>query len=625
MKPILININEMSDSREVYESRPNIFFTLFIYLVLGILAVALIWMYFGRIDVVVKSEGMLRPNNQVATVVNTFGGTLEAVNVEDGASVREGDTLYTVEHGDLITELDYYKEQLSDTEGILNLLSKYKQSVKDGVNYFTVSPEEEEYYLKYQGYDINYQLMQNNVSYSDKERELNLSSISDQLNLSIENLTYTKALKNAINQNKNLFSNTGIEQVYYNRFLKYKSDYDSLVTQYNSAKVEIDNSTTEEGLVNSLDYYTGVLEGFNQLKSSVIRGKNIFEKTNSYSLQYDDFVNKKANLTTAYEQSKENYNVNKELEGLAVTEWEVLQSKTAMEEAERAINSYELSFLSNISSNISETEKNIGDIKLTKENTVSKDKLYEENESGRIAALDNFKLKYLVELDATIASLQDNIINLEANKSNLELQGDKTLLLDKQENSEANLVEYRNNELRTTISSINTYNNKQRELETSIDKINTQIESTIVKATISGVVNSNIELVQGDILSSGTEVLTIIPENDSEYKVSVYVGNQDVGKLKVGMNTKFNIYALPNNEYGYLTGTIAKISNDLKVDANNGSGYYLVEAELDRKTLFDTQGQKAELKAGMTCQAQMITESKRILTYVLEKIDLWMD
>lgn len=272
MKPILININEMSDSREVYESRPNIFFTLFIYLVLGILAIALIWMYFGWIDVVVKSEGMLRPNNQVATVINTFGGTLEAVNVEDGASVSEGDTLYIVEHGDLITELDYYKEQLSDTEGILKLLNKYKQSVEEGVNYFTESPEEEEYYLKYQGYDINYQLMQNNVSYSDKERELNLSSISDQLNLSIENLTYSKALKNAINQNKNLFSNTGNEQVYYNRFLKYKSDYDSLVSQYNSAKTEIDNSTTEEGLVNSLDYYTGVLEGFNQLKLSVING-----------------------------------------------------------------------------------------------------------------------------------------------------------------------------------------------------------------------------------------------------------------------------------------------------------------------------------------------------------------
>ena len=54
MKPILMNINEMSDSREVYESKPNLMFAIFIYTFLGILAVALIWSYFGRIDIVVK-------------------------------------------------------------------------------------------------------------------------------------------------------------------------------------------------------------------------------------------------------------------------------------------------------------------------------------------------------------------------------------------------------------------------------------------------------------------------------------------------------------------------------------------------------------------------------------------
>ena len=71
MKPILININEISDSRERYESKPNFFLVIFNYAVLGIMVVSLIWMYFGKIDIVVKSEGLIRPNSQVATVVNT--------------------------------------------------------------------------------------------------------------------------------------------------------------------------------------------------------------------------------------------------------------------------------------------------------------------------------------------------------------------------------------------------------------------------------------------------------------------------------------------------------------------------------------------------------------------------
>lgn len=56
MKPILMNINEMSDSREVYDSKPSSIFAIFIYTILGIITVALIWTYFGRIDIVIKSK-----------------------------------------------------------------------------------------------------------------------------------------------------------------------------------------------------------------------------------------------------------------------------------------------------------------------------------------------------------------------------------------------------------------------------------------------------------------------------------------------------------------------------------------------------------------------------------------
>ena len=67
----------------------------------------------------------------------------------------------------------------------------------------------------------------------------------------------------------------------------------------------------------------------------------------------------------------------------------------------------------------------------------------------------------------------------------------------------AKLVEYRNSELQATITNIESYSDKKSELLTNIDKINTQIEQAIVKATKAGVINSSIELVEGDVLSSG--------------------------------------------------------------------------------------------------------------------------
>ncbi len=161
-------------------------------------------------------------------------------------------------------------------------------------------------------------------------------------------------------------------------------------------------------------------------------------------------------------------------------------------------------------------------------------------------------MQYIIELDNAINTLEDKITRLEVNKLGLELQGEKIVV--DEEGIEGNLSQYRNNELATTISSIDTYQNKKSELEANIDKINSKIDTAVVKATMSGNVNSNIELVEGNIiLQSGIEVLSIIPENDSDFKVNIYVSNEDIGKLKKDMQVKFNVYALPNSEYGYLT------------------------------------------------------------------------
>lgn len=623
MKPILININEISDSRERYESKPNFFLVIFNYAVLGIMVVSLIWMYFGKIDIVVKSEGLIRPNSQVATVVNTYGGTLEEVYIKDGSIVKKGDTLYVIEHEDLLTELDYYNEQLADTDNTLVMLNKYKKSIEDEFNYFTEVPDEEEYFVKVKSYLMNCKLSENEVDYNVKEREMSLDTVTDQLVKLSGEFNNTKKLKSAIISNKNLFTTSSEELEYYHKYLKYQSDYEILNQKYLSAKAEINKSTAEEGLVNSQKYYNNALMGLKILKSSIENGKNQFDAESSYSLQYEEYINKIADLTTTYEQAKETYEVNKALEGLAVSEWDVQQSKNALEEAERAVDTYKISFMNNITSNITEMEKNIEEITLNKKNTMSKEKLLKQNENDRISALDNFKLQYIVELDNAINTLKDNIAGLEANKQSLELQGEKTVFDDN--GVEVNIAQYRNNELAATINNINTYRNKKRELEASIIKINSQIDSAIVKASRSGSVNSYIELVEGDTLQGGVEVLSIIPENDSDYKVNIYVGNEDIGKLKNDMKVKFNVYAFPNSEYGYLTGTITSISNDLKVDQSSGSAYYLVEAILDKNKLYNSKGQKANLKAGMACQAQMITENKRILIYLLEKIDLWMD
>lgn len=623
MKPILIDINEMSDSRELYESRPNPWFSILIYTILAIVIVALTWMYFGKIDIVVKSDGIIRPNSQVATVVNTYGGEIESVQIEDGSKVNLGDVLYIINHDDLLLEQEFYGEQLADNEKKIKMFYKYKKSIEDGVNYFENTPEGEEFFVKIESYLSSCNSIEKENNYNTQEYNLNLESVNKQLDKLKKDIKYTEILKSAINSNKNLFSNTGTDQEYYSKYLKYQSDYNILNKRYNSVKQEIEKSTIEEGLINSLLYYNNSLDGLQTLKASVENGKNLFETENSYSLQYKEYVSKIQELDSAYNYAKENYDINKPLEGVAITEQELNQLELVAEEAKNSISNYKTSFINSIVSNITEVKNNIQDITLNKDGTQSKDELLEENEETRLAELENFKLQYVIELDNSIKTLKDNVANLESNKKTLELQGESTVV--DADGNNANLLDFQNNELASIINTIETYENKKSELKTNISKINSQIDGAVVKATKSGSINSNIELVEGNYLQAGVEVLSIIPESDSKYKVNIYVNNEDIGKIEVGMNVKLNVYALPNTEYGYLTGVVTSISKDLKVDQNAGSAYYLVESELDGNKLYNSKGQEAELKPGMACQAQMITENKRILVYLLDKLDLWID
>ncbi len=623
MKPIILNLNEMSDSREVYESKPNIFLSLFVYLVLGIFVIALIWMYFGRIDVVVKSEGILRPNNQVATVVNNFAGTIKKVNIQDGQKVTKGDILYVIEHEDLLKQKTYYEAQLTELTKEIDNLQTYKKSVEDGKNYHPKS--EEEYYLKYRSFYINYIISEKDVDYKEKARHLNQVSIKKQIASEKERLHNLEKLEEAVNTEKNPFLNSGSEKEYYDLYTKYLSDYKTLVQKYDSAKSEIQLSTTAEGVVDSLDYYSERKRGLNLLMKSIEQGKDLFTDSSSYSLQYDEYQSKQEELSAGYKQAKEDYEINKALEGLAVTEWEVEQSETKVQDARRAIDAYKTSCLKDIKNSITETEKSIEELKLSKKSTLTKGALLSKNEEERGNALLNFRLNYLVDLRSKITALKDSTLSLTDNLNNLKLENNKSLRTGANKKTDASLEEYKNTEISTALNNIKEDVDKKDELTAAIEKLDFQIKEATVKAARSGVANSSVELVKGDTLNAGVTVMTIMPDNESSYKANIYVSNKDIGKLKEGMRVKFNVYALPNSEYGYLNGRITKISKDLKVDEKNGGGCYLVEASIHEKSLYDSKGKELSLKAGMSCQAQMITENKRILKFVLEKMNFLKD
>lgn len=619
-------MNEMSDSREVYESKPSIVIPAFVYICLALLITALLWMGFGRMDIVVKSAGMVRPNESVSTVVNVYAGKIEELYIKDGDTVTKEQLLYVIEHNDLLVNKEYYEQQIAYYDQQINTLNLYQKSILEGKNYFADSLENFEYDIRYQNFQIQIDALIRQNEFNKNDLEYQTQYLKEQISYYEKEKENNTRLLESIQQGKNLFSKKK-EAYYYNKYELYVSDYKGLEKKYEDAKQEIVLSTSQESLINSSEYYQEVQSGLRKLKTSVQLGKDQFDKDSIYRSQFNSYLQKRTQLYESYQRSVKTYEVNQELKGIAVSEWEVEESKIASENAKKEYEHYKENTLLDIETQLNDVNQKLKDIQLNQESILTKETLLEQNKLAKDTALNQFQKQYQVELQASVKAIEESLMSLNDKLEGV-IRSKDTIISYRVEDSEekeyAQVMKYRNDEIQNVLTTLEGYENQKKELLTNLEKTNQSMESCYVKAPCDGVINSSIDLVMGDVLSAQREVLTILPDNDTEYKGVFYVNNSNIGKIKEGMDVNVNVHAYPNSEYGYIKGTITKVSNDIKVNSQTGEAYYQVEAKLDTNGFYDKDGTKLSMKAGMSCEAKIITEDKSILIYVLEKLKLWI-
>ena len=108
MKPIIVDLKDISDSTEVYDSKPNRFVPYTIYIICAILAIALFWMYLFRMDIVVKADSVFRGDDDSTAVSCAVTGKITKMSVKDGQYVNEGDELYEVDIENLGSTIEDY-------------------------------------------------------------------------------------------------------------------------------------------------------------------------------------------------------------------------------------------------------------------------------------------------------------------------------------------------------------------------------------------------------------------------------------------------------------------------------------------------------------------------------------
>ena len=75
--------------------------------------------------------------------------------------------------------------------------------------------------------------------------------------------------------------------------------------------------------------------------------------------------------------------------------------------------------------------------------------------------------------------------------------------------------------------------------------------------------------------------------------------------------------------YGIVSGKVLSISQDVLVQDGQYSGYFLVEGSVGNTELRDKDGNIGKITIGMQTEAKIVTQTKTIIRYLLEKINLF--
>jgi hemolysin D len=178
------------------------------------------------------------------------------------------------------------------------------------------------------------------------------------------------------------------------------------------------------------------------------------------------------------------------------------------------------------------------------------------------------------------------------------------------------------------------------DLRQKLAKATAEREHKTLRAPISGTIQASIVTTIGQVVTSGEEVMRIVPD-DSSLELQVYVLNTDIGFVRKDQEAIVKIQSFPFTRYGTLTARVSNVATDSipEADANRLEGntaapisnssfagaqrtqnlVFPVTLVPDRTTM-RVDGHDVSLSPGMGVTVEIKTDSRRILEYIFSPV-----
>nr|WP_319930206.1 HlyD family type I secretion periplasmic adaptor subunit [Xenorhabdus sp. 12] len=154
-------------------------------------------------------------------------------------------------------------------------------------------------------------------------------------------------------------------------------------------------------------------------------------------------------------------------------------------------------------------------------------------------------------------------------------------------------------------------------LKQEISKVQEREELEIVRSPVTGTIQQLSVHTLGAVLQPAQNLMVIVPDNQVQL-AEIQILNKDVGFVRPGQQVTVKVDAFPYTRYGTIEGTLLSISRDSTTDERLG---LVFPAQISlRQNNIVVDGKPVEITAGMSIVAEIKTDQRRVIDYLLSPI-----